>query len=515
MKYIALGFVIILGILSWYFFYDRNKEGSLMDLNYIVTETKGPDSFDPINADKTQNLSVMRMLYATPIEIDKNNILKSRILKSFEHDSDLNLIVFDLKENQTYADGTSITVDDLAMAIARMAYFRPQFPVIKDIEGVSVWSASKQGLESFPSGIRTENNRLIIKLTRRHANPLFRFCLELFAVIPQRCIEKKTGVMNCEQPPESGYFVIKTKAVNEIIFEKRSEQETVDVIPYSTIRFRFKSLDEACRGELQANDIISGIEIDYLSSECVKNLQASQVHWMPSSRFGVLRFNPNVVPFVNIKSRQFFAETVREILYKKDLNLQIERGLFSKLLPGYIPNEVLSKTFRLEDAEVFVGKSVTLPKMRATGFGIIYSAIGEAAERLGMAVTYVDSPSSENLVSDFVAGKVGVIAGASGFWAQDPIGDIAMWFTPNLHKTMSFVWGDRNIYQQIAELEEEGNAQVLLQKMEKFNHYIAEQSLLAPILHFRRLFVSSSKVESLNLPQAVTSPAPWQVIPVE
>ena len=52
-------------------------------MDFIITETKMIESFDPLNADKTINLPAMRMLYATPLQINRDNKLISLVLEKF------------------------------------------------------------------------------------------------------------------------------------------------------------------------------------------------------------------------------------------------------------------------------------------------------------------------------------------------------------------------------------------------------------------------------------------------
>ena len=80
---------------------------------------------------------------------------------------------------------------------------------------------------------------------------------------------------------------------------------------------------------------------------------------------------------------------------------------------------------------------------------------------------------------------------------------------------MTFLWEDELLYKKIELLEIENNSVETRSKMENFNRYIFDESVIAPILHFRRLFISSRSVKGLSLPQAITSPAPWQITVVE
>lgn len=513
-KLILFGPAILVFILGIYLYYGVTKENSFLNLKYVVTETKGPDSFDPKDADKTQNLSAMRMLYATPLEIDKNNLLQSYVLKSFRYDEQKSLIIFEIKEGLKYSDGGNILIRDVALAIARTAYFHPDFPVVKNIKGVKTWVDSKKGLTTFPSGMKVRGNTLTIEFDRKMANPLFRFCLELFSIIPESCLNLNTAAMTCRTAPSSGYFMMEAQNEKEITFQKRKDIEPpFDEIPFEKIIFQFKTLSEACSNLIEPNQVISGSEIDFVAAGCSKSIQKNQVHWMPSARFLVLRFNPHENIFNLKENRQFFAEKVREILRAKNSELIVERGLFPKLLPGYLDSESLQRT-DIDRSKAFKGIRIQLPDIKSFG-ALIFESIIEAAKNLQMKVVVISEPPMNQVIDSFLNGTFPVIAGSSGFWAQDPIGDVSMWFTKNLHKPMKFIWEDDEVYRQIHALEIETEPNLIKMKMEALNKYVSDQAVIAPVLHFRRLFISSREVTGLNLPQAITSPAPWQLIVIQ
>ncbi len=482
-----------------------------MNLKYVVTETKGPDSFDPNDADKTQNLSVMRMLYATPLEIDKNNLLASYVLKSFSYDEAKQKISFEVRGDLKYSDGSGLTPEDVALSIARTAYFRPDFPVVKHIKGVKEWALAKRGISTWPSGMNLAGQTITIDLDQKLANPLFRFCLELFSIIPKACLNMETANLTCEIAPSSGYFVIKSKSVNEIVFEKRKQLiKPVGEINFETITFKFKTISDACREEIAQNQIIAASEIDYLAAGCESLIKPEQVHWMPSARFLVLRFNPEVQLFKSKEARHYFSEVIRAVLKEKNGDLIVEKSLFPKLLPGYLDSEQLR--FESKDlSSLFKAVKIKLPQIKSFG-SLIFDSIIEAAQRLGMNVELVPEPPMGKVIDSFLSGEYPVIAGSSGFWAQDPIGDVAMWFTKNLHKPMKFIWSDASVYKQIADLENEVYPQNIKIKMENFNRYLFEESLISPVMHFRRCFISNLGVSDITLPQAITSPAPWQIM---
>ena len=153
---------------------------------YVVTETGKPTSLDPLDGDQTQNLSVVRMIYTTPLEINRENKLSSLVLESFAYDAKTMTITWIAKKGLKFNDGSDLDVEDIAFAVSRMAFTRPQFPVIENIVGLDKWLKEPHPLKSLPSGIQIEGNIIKIKLTKAHEHPLFRFCLEIFSIRGRR-----------------------------------------------------------------------------------------------------------------------------------------------------------------------------------------------------------------------------------------------------------------------------------------------------------------------------------------
>ena len=197
-----------------------NAEGTTMK-EYIITETDVPTSYDPLEADQTQNLPVARMIYHTPLEIDASDTISSQVLESFGYDKKTKTIKWTVKRNLTFNDGTPLTTDDVVLSIKRMLLTRPQFPVIESIEGKDQWLKEENPLTKIPFGIKVAGNEITISLTKDYPHPLFRFCLELFSIIPKKCVDLKSDKLTCDRPPESGRFAIVEKKDKSILFSSR------------------------------------------------------------------------------------------------------------------------------------------------------------------------------------------------------------------------------------------------------------------------------------------------------
>lgn len=508
------GFLILIMTVVFFNGNQHLKENKkIMNLNYIVTETSIPDSFDPLLADKSNNILMMRMLYHTPIQVNSSNELVSNVLERFEYSPNDFKIKFLIKKNLgQFSDGSQIDKKDILIAILRMSYFRPEFPVIKDIVGVQDWASKKNGLVELPKGITINENVIEVQLVRHNQNALFRFCLELFSIIPSRCIDLKSGQLICDQPSFSGYYDLESKTNKEYRFKKRNSiDKSVENILYNEIIFQYKTFEESCNIPLNENTIISGTDIGFNSSKCTSKFKPEQVHWLQASRFGAVLFNPNVKPFNSARVRRYYANKIREYFSNKT-DMIVSKSLFSQLLPGHLkdsrfPHEILP-------LKVNQDISISIANYANPISEMVSEAIDNASQEQGIARIKTHDDLSKN-TENFLNNKLGYILSASGFWPQDPIGDISMYFTKKLHTSLKFVWQDNKMYELIKSIEDEADSLKIKSKMEDLNQHLYEESLIANVIHFRRLYIAHESVKTLNIPLSVTSPAPWHLIPNE
>lgn len=355
---------------------------------------------------------------------------------------------------------------------------------------------------------------ITIKLTKSHVNPLFRFCLELFSIIPERCIDPMTGEMTCTIPPASGYFKIDQKSKSEIVFFKRELPRSAQKVDYNKITFKYLSLDEACTSLNNRQTVVVSSEINFAISECKKTIDPKQLHWTPSSYFGFITYNPTFEPFNTQEKRNYFSSKVRNTLKESNPDFAVESSMFTTILPGYLSPDELGKE-KNDYSKYFEGKTFKIYQFSNSKMKPLFDAITKTARFLKMDVQITPDPPVQNFIDDFLSGEYNLIFANSGFWAQDPIGDISMLFSKNLHKLLSFNWSDDNLYKRLENLENELQPKKIEQMMKDINKYINEKSLISPIIHFKKLYLTSTDIKSLNIPQAITVPAPWQLYPEE
>ncbi len=496
------------------------KEDSMH--RFVITETGKFVSLDPLNGDHTQNLSVDRMIYLTPLEISRENDLVSSVLDSFEYDEKSKIISWKVKSGLHFSDGTSISPEDVAFAVVRMAHARPKFPVIEFIEGLDRWLTLKSPLKELPKGIKINGQNITIKFTHHNPRPLFRFCLELFSIIPKKCVDLATGKINCKDIPTSGYYKIVAQDSTSVDF-MRGDLKSAHFSGPNKIKFEYwKPSEVALRlGGLDQSSVISGIEA-YFEPEALAKFQLDyKVQFLPAARFADLDINKSHEFFKDKSCRQVFVSTFRkmfESVAKKYIN--VESSIFTRIVPGYLSDQDLQKRSFSKLKESDFSKCREKLKSNPPPFGMVESEKESFLNRaLAMTFKELGGSGQPSIMLQtrsergdlFDAGKVSIFYGGSGFWAQDAAGDVQMLFTPGLHKSLDFVTQDHGLQELIRKLKEEPSSK---ERFTDINQYLHDEALFNVYAHMRRFYISAKGGRTLDLPFAITSPFPWHVFEV-
>lgn len=484
---------------------------------YIITETSAPTSLDPLDADNTANLPVARMIYATPLEASDDNQLKSQILESFRYDPEARKIEWILKDDLKYEDGSPLTAEDVAFAVARMAYTRPKFPVIEHISGLQQWLKKEDALKSLPSGIVVSGNRVSIALDKNVKHPLFRFCLELFSVIPKRCVDVKINKLSCDKIPSSGHYRVELREGNRLVFAKRSPGKIEGAPAPEQIQFEYLATSELPKklNDLHGRVVVAGNESMFSPDDMRKIEGQLTTRFLPAARFSVIQLNQNAKAFVDLKCRQYFAENFRQA-FQNFTKQPFESGVFTKILPGYLSTTELASEFTLSKKDQEACQKHFSKTPIAWGYtenekdAVFFQVLKKTFERIGMKPSAPILASTRSDAANLYAtGKIAIFNAGSGFWALDPAGDMKMLFTPNLHKPLQHITDDSKLQSLIEGIEDNP------QNYEKVNRYLYKDAKFNTYAHLRRFFAAKEKNILADLAFAVTSPAPWQVFKVE
>jgi ABC-type transport system substrate-binding protein len=485
----------------------------------VVTETGTPTSFDPLDADGWQNMSVMRMLYATPIIVSADSSLSSQILESFKYDPAEKKMSWQIKSGIKFSDGSPITADDIAFAVARFAYVRPNFPVIDSIAGLDKWKtlAKNLALTTFPQGIIVNGNKIEIQFTRKVKHPFFRFSLEVFSVIPRKSVELKTNQINSKIPPFSGTFALQKQDDASILFQlrKNSGLAQLEKIP-ELIRFEYRQPDkvESIADSLDKNTVISGNELHYKTATLQKLSTRAEIRYLQSTWFALFVLNPEDALFKVEACRTWFSKQFKntlEELYGDSINR--ESSIFPKLLPGYLTSRQLEKS-DLTDKEakdclsLLQSQGFRWAKVKNAPTGIFQETLTKLFENLGIENKAKILESREEQGELFSKGKLSIFEGFTGFWAQDPAGDLKMLFTPKMHPPLRYLAEDKKLQQLIQAVYETESQEDYL----AVNKYIASGSVFNVFMHTRRFYIAKKGNQTLDhTPMSMGSIVPWQI----
>jgi len=510
---------IILGVIASItivvIFIDVPKEKSMP--TFVITETAKYNSLDPLDGDNSQNLPVARMVYSTPIEINADNTLGSRVLETFSYDRSSKTIQWIVRSGITYSDGSTITPEDIAFAVTRMAFTRPQFPLIKLIHGLEPWLKMPSPLKSYPEGIKVIGNKITIELTEDYPHPLFRFCLELFSIIPKKFVNLETNKIIEGSIPTSGYYEIKTSEEKSIVFQQRPGIETIHGKSYpKQIKFLYRDPIEAFKdSKLVSDDTVILSSESLLTRDQIHEIESEfQVNFTPASWFTLMQINPDVTPFQDPVCRLAFAEAFRRN-YEKLSSDTSEASVFTKIVSGYKTHKDLldSASLKLENriacltklsqAKIPVGFYSNTPK-------IFIDTIIATATELGIELIGPTNYSDRKQeVSEFLNGNSTFLYNRTGFWAMDPTGDIQMLFTPNLHKVLRHYWNDDHLQSLLHNIVRDGV--VNLASVDSINSYLFANAKFNVYSHIRRFYASRNKDLVKSLPIGITNPSPWQL----
>lgn len=483
---------------------------------YVITETPGPSSLDPLNADQTDNLPVARMIYATPLEVNTEGNLSSKVLENFSYDPDNRTMAWTVRRGLHFSDGSDITPEDVAFAVARMAFVRPTFPVIEDIAGVQTWSKGKDALRSLPEGIAINDQKISIKFKKDQEHPLFRFSLEIFSIIPKKCVDLSTNKLNCDPVPTSGYYKIADKTADKIDFQLVEVGGIHGAHAPSHIQFRYAPSVADTFKQADKDSVVAGNEIRFLPEAITEIRHNTSTVFAPAARIAILLLKPTGV-FKDKVCRRVFADTYREAFsaFVKG-QLASEASMFTDILPGYMKSTSLAQSSPISPNEkerclaLFREKGIPWAKPKQAGAPVIFDIVTEQALRsLGVSeAPAIEVATRVDLMSAFSDGNSSLLVVNTGFWELDPAGDVQMLFTPNMHKMLQFVANDDKAQKLIRGLKTSSDKAAAYKAL---NQYLYDEALFNVFSHVRRFYSATNSQLIANLPMSITSPAPWQV----
>jgi hypothetical protein len=487
---------------------------------FIQTEHGHPSSLDPLDADQSQNIRFARMIYATPLEVSPDGVLSSSVLDSFSYDPGTRTVTWQVREGLRYSDGSSILPADIAFAVARMARARPEFPVLRYIKGLGEWLPNS-ATQAFPDGIKVQGRTVTITFTSAVEHPLFRFALELFSIIPPNKIDLTTNKIKDGPIPLSGYYRFDGEIGGRIDLKLRSDLPPDQAAGKpKAIVFLYRGLKDVLESLslLDANTVILASDSELMAGEAAELSRVADVFTTPASWFAGVVFSPHWPSLADGRCRRLLAAEIRETVKQSiDLGLRPEASIFTSIVPGYLTQDQLAsrlpKVSAAEREECLAALRRSPPVWGIRGakrWQVFETLIRRTYERLAIKVPEAQVvPGTDELVSIYKQGRIGLLPGGSGFWALDPGGDIKMLFTRNLHPGLSVVSDDDKLQEMLAALGADGTSK--RSQYEEINRYLFENALYNVYSHSSRLFIVKKGGGFKRLPLGLTLPPPWML----
>lgn len=501
---------------------DTLSKVRLTEYELIFFDMEPPDSYDPLDSDITSNLFVMRSLYATPLEITPNNVLTSAVLEKFSYDSNTHRITWVVKKGLKFSDNTEITPQDILFSVLRMAKKRPLYPVLKDIIGIKAWSNDPQAFSKLPEGITINKGVITISFIKHIENPLFRFALEIFSIIPKHTIDSSTNKLNCKIPPQSGFYSISSSTDKMIKFKLRVDPNAFHgykAPSEMTFKYYHPADIQNESFSLSKNSLIFGNEFRLKSENLMPLTQRFKFKYLPSSLFRFFLINPNIPPFSKSECRLLFADAIRSVANKiLGKEFIISGSLFPAILPGYLNKETLKALDSTGDKEKCLNElrntPITWHKVKKSRKSFEDDLVIQALNDLGVKQVKVSEVESASLRDHlYLENKTSFLSAGSGFWAQDPLGDLQMFFSPGMHPLLKDTISNPNIKKHLDQLDNSTEI-TLYENFLELNKAVYVDSTLAVFMHTRRFYAANSFDDIRDLPQAVVAPAAWQVFNV-
>ena len=497
----------------------------------LLSTDEYPYSYDPLDADITNNLDLMKLRSFTPIEIDEKDNFKSSVLESFDYNSSNHQMTWVVKKGIKYSDGTELTAQDIVLSIKRMALKRSSFPVLGSVKGIKEWSAKKYPLSEEMPGINTKDQTIVITFEKSVKNPFFQFTLALFAIQPSRCFDPKNSKLICPVPPASGYYDFadeppkldpkdgKYLAIGFSLRKELANARSSHKMP-PKILLEYSNLElTKLVGSMEKNSTARTLD-SRLSDEFINQFRNSiDIKRLPKTAIIYLLLNPNFEAFKDPECRRIFANKFRDLYGERVKSVKIATKSFSSpVMPGYLTNEELSQLYPETDK----GRSLCVEKFakNPVKFEKTYPFWNKLIEDTMLAVGMPTSGifAGDGHLSDtydsFEQNKTAIMTASVNFWPLDLASGFKMFFSQGMHKQLVHVLKDQKLSELADTLYEEANPEKAAAFYKEINKYLYNDGQLNALSYFGNVYLSKSS-DVNRLPISTSTPNPWYLFSVK
>lgn len=321
----------------------------------IYNDSETEDFLKPANIDPLSwfrpNHWIKYEIFSRPFDIDFDRQYSSSVFTNFHYDYDQHRLTGRMIPDLQFDDGTALDAETVALNISRVAYFTPMVSPFDRIKGIDAWRKSPTGL---PTGIVVEGSTIHIDFLRDpDIDPYYWGTFPRVSIIPNRCINPKTFVLNCHSIPASGVYRIAEHQGHVLTLSKRHNDHR-GRIPKTLhlISIADRSLSHYL-DQLQSRHVtllMSGLYfVDGLTTQVTQKFRLTgytENHHM------WLVLDPLSSAFNNQRTRLYFAQAMRKVL--DQMGIRTEGSVIPVLNSGYLNLEELNKA-----SKPFTEKEIT------------------------------------------------------------------------------------------------------------------------------------------------------------
>ncbi|MFK3777520.1 ABC transporter substrate-binding protein [Agrobacterium sp. NPDC089420] len=260
----------------------------------VIDLTNEPSSLDPHKQWNPDSYYVYRNVFDNLVTRDDAGTIVPQIATSWKYNSDEE-VVFQLREDVKFHDGTPLTAKDVAFSINRIinpAFASPQLGQFNKIT----------------SATATGDHEVTLKTNG--AYPVLLAQLVKLSIVPQHAVEAKGDDAFNAAPVGSGPYKFVSWQKGVAVKLERNADYWGDKGEFATAEFRAVP-DAATRiANLKAGttDLVVGLDADLASQ--IEGSGTAKTLSVLTERIGYVKLNPNVAPFNDKRVREAVARAI-------------------------------------------------------------------------------------------------------------------------------------------------------------------------------------------------------------
>lgn len=282
-----------------------------VDTNEVRILVGAPSTFDPAAAGDVSTAAVTAQLYETLTVYDASRVLQPALAASWDVAADGRSVVFHLRPNLAFSDGSPLTAEDVVGSWLRIIDPNAPAPLAAlmiDVKGARDHLTGRE-TDSALVGLKANGNDVEVQLERPGADFPAIASSPLFAVVPPAAWRERRNAFGVDQVVSGGYSV-DSASETEIVLQ-RNEHYWAGPPAIRTVHLVLdiggrNPIAEFTAGNLDYTEI-SVIDAPWVPYD---GELGPQLRETPSLSLTYLGFNTRTKPFDDVRVRQAIGAAV-------------------------------------------------------------------------------------------------------------------------------------------------------------------------------------------------------------